>query len=69
MGTSPLLVLLLLLLLLEILLLVLLLLLLEILLLVLLLPGESDDAAGSPSATPRPLLQFLPFLSSALRLA
>ena len=54
---SPLLVLVLLLLLvlLEILLLVLLvleLLLLEILLLVLLLPWESDDASGSPSATP-----------------
>ena len=57
MGTSPLLVLLLLVL--EILLL-LLLLVLEILLLVLLLPWESDDAAGSPSATPGPLLQFLP---------
>ena len=50
---SPLLVLVLLVVLLKILLVVvLLLLLLEILLLVLLLPGESDDAAGSPSATP-----------------
>ena len=53
MGTFPLLVLVLLPLLLEILLLVLLVLeILLLVLLVLLLPWESDDAAGSPSATP-----------------